>query len=95
MLLACLIFALQDILENDDLPLDDMFIASIVFDLIKVRRKKITKVEPCINRNTTPELDTFKKNKTYYWVICTHKPFFCYLLFADTSYHFEALSVDF
>ncbi len=26
----------QDILENEDLHLDDMFIASLVFDLIKV-----------------------------------------------------------
>ena len=27
---------LQDILENDDLKLDDMFIASLIFDLIRV-----------------------------------------------------------
>ena len=29
-------FLFQDILENEDLHLDDMFIASLVFDLIKV-----------------------------------------------------------
>ena len=27
---------LQDILENDDLQIDDMFIASLVFDIIRV-----------------------------------------------------------
>ena len=30
--------SLRDILENDDLNLDDMFTASLVFDIIKVRR---------------------------------------------------------
>ena len=33
---SCQSFSLQDILENDDLHLDDMFIASLVFDLIRV-----------------------------------------------------------
>jgi hypothetical protein len=28
---------MQDILENEDIHLDDMFIASLVFDLIKVK----------------------------------------------------------
>lgn len=39
-LLALLILnnnVLQDILENDDIQLDLMFIASIVFDIIRVR----------------------------------------------------------
>ena len=29
-------FCLQDILANDDMKLDNMFIASLVFDIIKV-----------------------------------------------------------
>ena len=31
-------FSLQDILENDDVKLDSMFIASLIMDLIKVSK---------------------------------------------------------
>lgn len=32
----CVLFLFQDIIENEDIKLDDMFIASLVHDLIKV-----------------------------------------------------------
>ena len=35
-IISAMWFLFQDILENEDLHLDDMFIASLVFDLIKV-----------------------------------------------------------
>lgn len=34
--------SLKDVLENDDVKLDNMFIASLVFDLIRVRRPFLT-----------------------------------------------------
>ncbi|MPC90917.1 Resact receptor [Portunus trituberculatus] len=31
--------SLQDVLQNDDLPLDDLFVASLIADLIKVSKE--------------------------------------------------------
>lgn len=37
---SCCSFCLQDIVENEDIKLDMMFMASLVHDLIKVGRPK-------------------------------------------------------
>ena len=51
-LYCCLFVFLQDILKNEDSPLDDMFITSLVQDLYKVNRL-------CIHRLPLPHLYSF------------------------------------
>ena len=58
--------SLYDIIENEDIKLDNLFIASLIYDLIKVRIKKIFYQASCssilnVKNPTGNDLHTFVK----------------------------------
>ena len=68
-MINCVFFLFKDILENDDVKLDNMFIASLVGDLVRVgSNKKIGFLFPWFNEY----MESFVSARA--WFICTTLP---------------------